>query len=449
VNPSALPEPFDLATADQLSTERLALRVYGTPRVEEAIRQVDALFRSDPTALTRDGAATLEQVVRDVTFCAVTYAVSADPARPRILWTQTPPHSWHGFSVPGARYNLENPDNIYRLIQIDGSHRYRIAGCRSGAGPAQFLFELIDSAPGITSIGNQIDCLRSEQLQVEPDGRFTITIGPEPRTTGNHLRSTPATRAIFIRDVLSDWERQTANSLRIEMIEGPMAPAPSDSDLEERAALLVPSFAAFWLRFRTYMFETIWHGAINKLPDLDPRIGAWGYVTGARYTLAKDDALIVRIGGLDARYIGFQLADPWGMVGTDYIHKTGSLNNTQAQPNEDGTWTYVISLRDPGVANWLDADGLEEGTLLIRWQQITAAGSPAGAPAAAPSAKRAIRDVRVAKVDDARGLLPALVVDDRYRAAQRIARCRSFERRFHASASIVQDSPYTPPHQAH
>ena len=217
MNPSALPEPFDLATADQLSTEKLALRVYGMPRVAEAIRQADALFRSDPTALTRDGAATLEQVVRDVTFCAVTYAVSADPARPRILWTQTPPHSWNGFSVPGARYNLENPDNIYRLIQIDGSHRYRIAGWRCGAGPAQFLFELIDSAPGVTGIGNQIDCLRGEQLQVEPDGRFTITVGPEPRTTGNHLRSTRATRAIFIRDVLSDWERQTANSLRIEI----------------------------------------------------------------------------------------------------------------------------------------------------------------------------------------------------------------------------------------
>jgi hypothetical protein len=437
VSPFGPPEPFDLATCDQLFTERLALRVYAMPRVQEAIRQVDALFRSDPTALTRDGAATLEQVVRDVTFCAVTYAVSADAARPRLLWTQTPPHSWHGFSVPGARYNLENPDNIYRLIQIDGSHRYRIAGCRHGAGPAQFLFELIDSAPGITSIGNQIDCLRAEQLQIAPDGGFVITVGPEPGTTGNHLRSTAATRAVFIRDVLSDWERQTANSLRVEMIEGPMTPPLSDTELEERAALLVPSFGAFWLSFRTYMFETIWHGAINELPDLDKRIGAWGYVTGARYQLAKDDALVVQIGGLGARYIGFQLADPWGMVGTDYIHKTGSLNNTQAQPSEDGTWTYVISLRDPGISNWLDAGGLEEGTLLIRWQQIGAVESPAaGAPAArSPAAKSSsqgdIREVRVVKVDDVRGLLPTLVVDDDYRAAQRVARRRSFERRFH------------------
>jgi hypothetical protein len=106
LHPPTLPEPFDLATSDQLSIERLALRIYGMSRVQEAVRQVDALFRSDPTALTRDGAATLEEVVRDVTFCAVTYAVSADPSRPRILWTQTPPHGWHGFSVPGARYNL-------------------------------------------------------------------------------------------------------------------------------------------------------------------------------------------------------------------------------------------------------------------------------------------------------------------------------------------------------
>lgn len=427
LHPPTLPEPFDLATSDQLSIERLALRIYGMSRVQEAVRQVDALFRSDPTALTRDGAATLEEVVRDVTFCAVTYAVSADPSRPRILWTQTPPHGWHGFSVPGARYNLENPDNIYRLSQIDGNHRYQISGCRYAAAPAQVLFELIDSAPGITGIGSQIDCLRGEQLQIAPDGRFSITVGPEQRTAGNHLRSTTATRAIFIRDVLSDWERQTANSLRVEMIEGPVTPAPSDSELEERTARLVPSFAAFWLNFRTYMFETIWQGAINKLPELDKRIGAWGYVTGARYKLAKEDALVVQIDGLDARYIGFQLADPWGMIGTDYIHKTGSLNNTQTQPNEDGTWTYVISPRDPGIANWLDTDGLQDGTLLIRWQQIAVPGSPA----AEPSSKGAIRDVRVAKFDAVRGLLPKLAVDKGYRAAQRAARCRSFERRFH------------------
>jgi hypothetical protein len=422
VNQSIPLEAFDLATQDQLLAEALALRVLEMPHVQSAVRQVDALFRADATALTRSGAATLDQAVRDCAFCAVTYAVTADPVRPRVLWTQTPPHAWHGLSVPGARYNLENPDNIYRLIQIDGSHRYRITGRRYGAGPAQFLFELMDSAPGITSIGNQIDCLRGEQLQIEPDGSFSITIGPERKTAGNHLQSTPSTRAVFIRDVLSDWELQTANRLRVEMIEGPMMPAPTETELEERAALLLPRFAGFWLNFRTFMFKTIWHGAINRVPEPDKRIGSWGYVTGARYALAKDAALVVKIGGLDARYIGFQLADPWAMVSTDYIHHTGSLNNNQARPNDDGTWTYVISVRDPGIANWLDPDGLEEGTLLIRWQQITAARAPSTG---------AIRDVRVANVDDIRDLLPTLVVSDAYRAAQRAARCRSFERRFH------------------
>jgi hypothetical protein len=53
VSPSGPPEPFDLATCDQLFTEKLALRVCAMPRVQEAIREVDALFRSDPTALTR------------------------------------------------------------------------------------------------------------------------------------------------------------------------------------------------------------------------------------------------------------------------------------------------------------------------------------------------------------------------------------------------------------
>jgi hypothetical protein len=73
------------------------------------------------------------------------------------------------------------------------------------------------------------------------------------------------------------------------------------------------------------------------------------------------------------------------------------MGHERARPNEDGTRTYVVSLRDPEVSNWLDADGLEEGTLLIRWQQIGAAGSPG----AEPSSKGANR------------------------AAQRVDRCRS------------------------
>ena len=43
-------------------------------------------------------------------------------------------------------------------------------------------------------------------------------------------------------------------------------------------------------------------------------------------------------------------------------------------PNEDGTYTYVISPTDPGVANWIDSDGLNEGILTLRMAEFGADG---------------------------------------------------------------------------
>ena len=39
-------------------------------------------------------------------------------------------------------------------------------------------------------------------------------------------------------------------------------------------------------------------------------------------------------------------------------------------PNEDGTYTYVISATDPGVHNWIDSDGLREGILTLRMAEF-------------------------------------------------------------------------------
>ena len=39
-------------------------------------------------------------------------------------------------------------------------------------------------------------------------------------------------------------------------------------------------------------------------------------------------------------------------------------------PNADGTYTYVIAARDPGVHNWIDTDGLREGILTLRMAEF-------------------------------------------------------------------------------
>ena len=46
------------------------------------------------------------------------------------------------------------------------------------------------------------------------------------------------------------------------------------------------------------------------------------------------------------------------------------LSSAQALRNADGTQTYVISVHDPGVANWLDTAGLHQGLGIMRWQAV-------------------------------------------------------------------------------
>ncbi|MDP3294405.1 MAG: hypothetical protein Q8M37_06645 [Nevskia sp.] len=53
----------------------------------------------------------------------------------------------------------------------------------------------------------------------------------------------------------------------------------------------------------------------------------------------------------------------------DYHLRQTSLNGHQAQIDEDGIFRAVISHGDPGIANWLDAGGHEQGLLAIRYYE--------------------------------------------------------------------------------
>src|SRR5690606_31162146 len=128
--------------------------------------------------------------------------------------------------------------------------------------------------------------------------------------------------------------------------------------------------------------------AVNTLPQPQSRPGAWGLSSVGHFALQRDEALVVTVDALGAKYIAIQACDPW-MVSRDYISKTGSLNKAQAEPNPDGTYTHVVSSADPGVRNWIDTDGLDAGTIFLRWQAL---------PASAPSGASAIKSVQVVKL---------------------------------------------------
>jgi hypothetical protein len=96
------------------------------------------------------------------------------------------------------------------------------------------------------------------------------------------------------------------------------------------------------------------------------------------------------------------------------------LNGHQAVLDPDGAFHAVVSIRDPGVPNWLDPAGHGEGSMIYRWNQADGAPIPA---------------TRIAHFDEIRAALPTAtpVVTPEARHAT-IERRRDHVRRRYARA---------------
>ncbi|AYH42909.1 DUF1214 domain-containing protein [Azoarcus sp. DN11] len=386
-----------LATAQQRELEERALRVLASPEVAAQKALARKLFAAEATAATPDGRVTLDPALDELVLATIYEVVNDDAANPKVLWIETPQHNWFGKTVPGARYGIDNPDNAYRSIPIDATGRYEIKGRRSKDGPVQVSFQLYTDATeeNRSKLDAPLGGLIDRQIEVQPDGSYTITIDSEPANgRPNHIRSTPDTKSLLVRNTFSDWTVQTPDAVEVKRVSGPAASPADDRLLAQRAAERLKTAVPFWLKFNREWGTSA--AGINQVPQPFARGGGWGFATGGKFRLAADEALVITVHPQSARYVGFQLTDPWARS-RNYITRSGSLNNTQAKPNADGSYTYVIAARDPGVHNWLDTDGLHSGSFLIRWQAF---------PEGVASTDGAVRDARVVKLAELGSALP-------------------------------------------
>jgi hypothetical protein len=72
----------------------------------------------------------------------------------------------------------------------------------------------------------------------------------------------------------------------------------------------------------------------------------------------------------DVPYQGIQLGSMW-YISLDYIDHQTSLTADQARTDPDGMLRFVISERDPGVANWVERTGHDRGYIQLRWQHLS------------------------------------------------------------------------------
>jgi hypothetical protein len=381
-----------IATQDQHAVERRALELFGHARVVAARQEIrEHWLHSAPRS--PDMLSCFERAFEEVTFAAIVWSLNQDPLHPRVVTITRLPHVLGGRRVPGSRWGIDNPDSVYRVIPISGAERYVIRGSVPEHRVTENYFTLWDKKMGT------IDVLDGKKLVLGPDRSFEIFVDADPPGgRPNHIRSAPHAHELYIRDVLMDWKSERINTLSIERLGGKPSRPPRSA--EEEVDLAV-EYMWKWVK------ETSrWEGQTAGKPDnrfeltidrdSDGALRNQIYVMGRFKLASPDEALVLDVDLGGAEYFVAPITNVWGTT-NDVQSRNGSLNRAQSVANPDGTLTYVLSLRDPGVWNWLDPCDMREGTLTLRWAEFRG-----GRPGPSLSARS-----RVVPLAELRSRLPA------------------------------------------
>lgn len=403
-----------VATASQHEQELAALELTEHAEVKAAYRTVAEtwLGRAKASDAMRER---FDDAFAEVMFSAAIWSSNQDKLRPKVSCITRLAHPVNGRRIPGSRWGIDNPDSVYRVIPISGDERYEIHGRVGEHRMTENYFTLWDARMGT------VDVLNGRTMKVDSDGSFTITVDAQPAGgRPNHVQTSPAAHEFYIRDVLLDWGRDDPNHLSVERLGGPPSTAARTLDEQaEATAAMMAYFADFTgkLSHSVYKmppnhFDLAW--SADKVGAMRNQV----YVMG-RFDLAEDEAFVVDLNDGGAEYFTVPLSNIWGTT-LDIVDRTGSLNKAQSVTNEDGTYTYVIAPSDPGVANWIDSDGLREGILTLRMAEFGEAG---------PRETLGARG-RVVKLDRLDSEVPHLArVSPQQRAAQLAERRAGYLRR--------------------
>jgi Protein of unknown function (DUF1214) len=452
-----------LATPEQLAAERLAAQTVNTLPVvlmKVILRQqfLAAARNLYPDDIDEDNMRALDRAVDEYAMAAAFQQQLLDSMNPKFVTQVAPPHIWFGQSVPGSRILYDNPDTIYRFTGVNGASQYVITGRfpdYSAAGrPADVTFSVLEGLAGTTS-----SILTADDLEVNDDGTFTITVSTEPANgRPNHLQLTSGSTIIAARDTLGDWNSEVPMSLSITRVGGPpdslfaqfggfafLGQFVSGNPLLTTLVSLVPPLPYMPPILRGVFTAVILvvRGASEQakymaLGTNDPKTGepreanvvsqpasnaeflANQLQSNGHYQLNDDEALVLTIDPGDADYFIVPTYNIWTIT-DDYWNQQTSLNKEQVVRNDDGTYTVVISPTDPGVANWVSTGGLNQGTIAIRFQDL---------PDDSTNTPRIV-DQRVVSHEALRDLLPPddFVTDDE-RAVQLALRKAGFDKRW-------------------
>ncbi len=267
-----------------------------------------------------------------------------------------------------ARQGLDNPDAIYFNAYLAPDASYLVSGVRGGS--ADLSFQIMDGSYSADGAPGTLAAFDDRELEIAEDGSFEWCFGPE---LGLKKGST-----LIIREVFDDWNREERGQLRLQRLDtAGRSRGPLDTERVAKkygvAAKILVGRIKTWFAFPEWF---TYKEPVNTLtvPRTTPGGLASQLSSIGHYDLAEDPeierAMIVTVPVSECAYQAIQIGSRW-YVSTDYEHHQTSLTKAQSQADPDGKFRYVISERNPGVANWLETCGHPQGVMMLRWQRVS------------------------------------------------------------------------------
>ena len=253
------------------------------------------------------------------------------------------------------------PDCVYFFSRISAVHTYRIHGL---AGSARILdVQVMDghfpAGPNHRSLGTL------SNLKGDAGGHIEILLSAD-RQPGNWVKLDPSASWIYVRQYYYDWEKEMPADLVIERVGAIYPPAPvSAAELRDRVDRII-GWIPSWYRHLAGRTIGFYDSPKDALAFFKSTAGMDDLHYGkGSFELAADEAMVMEFAPPESRYWGFQLMnDFWETLAFD-VHQS-SLNGHQGRLDHDGVFRAVISVSDPGVANWLDPVGNARGLICAR-----------------------------------------------------------------------------------
>ena len=267
-------------------------------------------------------------------------------------------------------YTLQpNPDDIYLYCPIRDDLTYRLSGNR---GTVKML--LINTQAALPGLPGEIDhtgaCyadIDDGDLEIDHAGNFELLISAERPAghTGNWLAIRPGASVLMTRYRSYDWENEVDPVLSIECL-SPVGPKPrlTPDEIVERVRLMAGMPVAAQRLFYTMQNRIRAEVGVNAFQPtrLGGALSRQVYIP-AVFEFEADEALIIETDLPKVRrYWNFQLNAPY-FNAVEYVYRLSSTNGHFAHVGSDGRFRGVLSLTDPGVPNWLDTAGVQQGTI--------------------------------------------------------------------------------------